>query len=66
MKTVKIDGAEAVEEVSQEDTMKSLKTMSEEVLGTTGKINKAFNQLKVQYLNLGQLLFLVLLLYLLF
>ena len=37
MKTVKLDGPEAVEEVSQEDTMKSLKTMSEEVLGTTGK-----------------------------
>ena len=53
MKTVKLDGAEAVEEVSQEDTMKSLKTMSEEVLGTTGKINKAFNQLKGAILNFG-------------
>lgn len=53
MKTVKLDGPEAVEEVSQEDTMKSLKTMSEEVLGTTGKINKAFNQLKGAILNFG-------------
>lgn len=53
MKTVKLDGTEAVEEVSQEDTMKSLKTMSEEVLGTTGKINKAFNQLKGTILKLG-------------
>lgn len=53
MKTVKLDGPEAVEEVSQEDTMKSLKTMSEEVLGTTGKINKAFNQLKGTILNFG-------------
>ena len=53
MKTVKLDGSEAVEEVSQEDTMKSLKTMSEEVLGTTGKINKAFNQLKGTILKLG-------------
>ena len=53
MKTVKLDGPEAVEEVSQEDTMKSLKTMSEEVLGTTGKINKAFNQLKGTILKLG-------------
>ena len=53
MKTVKLDGPEAVEEVSQEDTMKSLKTMSEEVLGTTGKINKAFNQLKGSILNFG-------------
>lgn len=53
MKTVKLDGAEAVEEVSQEDTMKSLKTMSEEVLGTTGKINKAFNQLKGSILKFG-------------
>lgn len=53
MKTVKLDGTEAVEEVSQEDTMKSLKTMSEEVLGTTGKINKAFNQLKGSILKFG-------------
>lgn len=53
MKTVKLDGPEAVEEVSQEDTMKSLKTMSEEVLGTTGKINKAFNQLKGTILKIG-------------
>ena len=53
MKTVKLDGPEAVEEVSQEDTMKSLKTMSEEVLGTTGKINKAFNQLKGSILKFG-------------
>lgn len=53
MKTVKLDGTEAVEEVSQEDTMKSLKTMSEEVLGTTGKINKTFNQLKGTILKLG-------------
>lgn len=53
MKTVKLDGPEAVEEVSQEDTMKSLKTMSEEVLGTTGKINKAFNQLKGTILKFG-------------
>ena len=53
MKTVKLDGAEAVEEVSQEDTMKSLKTMSEEVLGTTGKINKAFNQFKGMILGFG-------------
>lgn len=53
MKTVKLDESEAVEEVSQEDTMKSLKTMSEEVLGTTGKINKAFNQLKGTILKLG-------------
>ena len=53
MKTVKLDGSEAVEEVSQEDTMKSLKTMSEEVLGTTGKINKAFNQLKGSILKFG-------------
>ena len=53
MKTVKLDGSEVVEEVSQEDTMKSLKTMSEEVLGTTGKINKAFNQLKGAILKFG-------------
>lgn len=53
MKTVKLDGTEVVEEVSQEDTMKSLKTMSEEVLGTTGKINKAFNQFKGTILKLG-------------
>lgn len=53
MKTVKLDGSEVVEEVSQEDTMKSLKTMSEEVLGTTGKINKAFNQFKGAMLKLG-------------
>ncbi len=53
MKTVKLDGSEVVEEVSQEDTMKSLKTMSEEVLGTTGKINKAFNQFKGTILKLG-------------
>ena len=53
MKTVKLDGTEAVEEVSQEDTMKSLKTMSEEVLGTTGKINKAFNQFKGMILGFG-------------
>lgn len=53
MKTVKLDGSEVVEEVSQEDTMKSLKTMSEEVLGTTGKINKAFNQFKGAILKLG-------------
>ena len=53
MKTVKLDGPEAVEEISQEDTMKSLKTMSEEVLGTTGKINKAFNQLKGSILKFG-------------
>lgn len=53
MKTVKLDGPEAVEEVSQEDTMKSLKTMSEEVLGTTGKINKAFNQFKGMILGFG-------------
>ena len=53
MKTVKLDGSEAVEEVSQEDTMKSLKAMSEEVLGTTGKINKAFNQFKGSILKFG-------------
>ena len=53
MKTVKLDGTEDVEEISQEDTMKSLKTMSEEVLGTTGKINKAFNQFKGTILKLG-------------
>ena len=53
MKAVNLDGPEAVEEVSQEDTMKSLKTMSEEVLGTTGKINKAFNQLKGSILKFG-------------
>ena len=53
MKTVKLDGTEVVEEVSQEDTMKSLKTMSEEVLGTTGKINKVFNQLKGTILKFG-------------
>ena len=53
MKTVKLDGPEVVEEVSQEDTMKSLKTMSEEVLGTTGKINKAFNQFKGSILKFG-------------
>lgn len=53
MKTVKLDDSEVVEEVSQEDTMKSLKTMSEEVLGVTGKINKEFNQFKGVILSLG-------------
>jgi hypothetical protein len=53
MKTVNLEAPGQVDIDPQEQAMDSLKQMSEEVLGITGKIEKTFNQLKGRLLALG-------------
>lgn len=53
MKTVNLEAPGQVDIDPQEQAMDSLKQMSEEVLGITGKIEKTFNQLKGGLLGLG-------------
>lgn len=53
MKTVNLEAPGQVDIDPQEKAMDSLKQMSEEVLGITGKIEKTFNQLKGGLLGLG-------------
>lgn len=53
MKTVNLEAPGQVDIDPQEQAMDSLKQMSEEVLGITGKIEKTFNQLKGKLLALG-------------
>ena len=53
MKTVGLETPEQIEMDPQEEAMDSLKKMSEEVLGISGKITKTFNQVQGQLLKFG-------------
>jgi hypothetical protein len=53
VKTAKLEAPGEVEIDPQEEAMDSLKKMSEEVLGISGKIEKTFNQVQGQLLKFG-------------
>lgn len=53
VKTAKLEAPGEVETDPQEEAMDSLKKMSEEVLGISGKIEKTFNQVQGRLLKFG-------------